>query len=149
MAGARTWLMGFPNALARASISFAQIPIEEYYCRRLIFQDCKWKEIKLEQQTANTAKVAMPCGHAQDSFLPGFSSPFLKYEPRITELTLEDGNWRVILPDLIELAARREREKQWEEDARRRDEAIKRRLGLRPDARTRTASKTGGHDSAE
>src|SRR5687768_515876 len=74
---------------------------EEYYCSRFTFEHCKWEETTLDEKQADTAKVSMSCGHTQDSILPGFSSIFLKYEPRVTDLVYEEGEWRVTIPHVI------------------------------------------------
>lgn len=102
------------------------LPIEEYYCRPFIFENCKWKATTLESIQNDTAKVSMMCGTTQDSFLPGFSSPFLKYEPRLTDLVKEEGEWRVVLPYVIEVAEMQEREEQMREAERRRQQEYNR-----------------------
>lgn len=110
------------------------LPIEEYYCRKLIFEDCKWGEMQLDESYGNAAKVSMPCGKTQDSFLPGFSSIFLKYEPRVTELMLEDGRWRVVVPRVIRIAEIREKEDRMLESALERDQELRKARGLPPAA---------------
>jgi hypothetical protein len=79
------------------------VPIENYFCRPLMFEDCKWKQMTLSFQQGDTASVSMRCGSTQDSFLPGFSSVFLKYEPRLTELVREGDEWRRVDPVLIRI----------------------------------------------
>jgi hypothetical protein len=86
------------------------VPIEQYYCNALMFESCKWKRMTLSDQRADAAAVSMPCGRSQDSFLPGFSSPFLKYEPRITPLVREAGEWHVVEPLVIRIVEVREKE---------------------------------------
>lgn len=93
------------------------IPIEHYYCYDLMFEYCKAGELTLAAEQGDTAKVSMPCGRTQDSILPGFSSMFLKYEPRVTELVREEGAWRVVLPTPIRIVELREREDQLREAA--------------------------------
>jgi hypothetical protein len=93
------------------------LPVEQYYCNDLIFEDCKWNKMELTQKYADKATVSMPCGRTQDSFLPGFSSPFLKYEPRENELVREDGEWRIVLPFVIRMIEVREKEDQLREEA--------------------------------
>jgi hypothetical protein len=86
------------------------VPIEHYYCYDLMFEDCKVNKMTLEVERDQTAAVSFPCGRRGDSFLPGFSSVFLKYEPRVTELVREEGEWRVELPFVIAVVEARERE---------------------------------------
>lgn len=97
----------------------APVPIEHYYCYDLMFENCKEKKMTLTSETGDTAKVSMPCGRTQDSILPGFTSMFLKYEPRISELVREGGKWRVELPMPIRIVEVREREEQMRDAARR------------------------------
>jgi len=87
-----------------------RVPIEHYYCYDLMFEDCKLGKMTLTFQRDPAAAVSMPCGRTQDGFLPGFPSPFLKYEPRVTELIYERGEWRVVLSYAITIAETRERE---------------------------------------
>lgn len=108
------------------------LPVEEYFCTKLYFEDCKWGKMKLDEQTGDTARVSMPCGRTQDSIFPGFSSPFLKYEPRVTELVREDGEWHIVLPTVIRIVEIRDREDQMREDALRRQEEMRRESGLPP-----------------
>src|SRR5688572_2523864 len=110
------------------------LPLEEYYCRKLIFEDCKWGEMQLDEAYGNVAKVSMPCGKTQDSFLPGFPSIFLKYEPRVTELMLEDGKWRVVVPTVIRIAELREKEDKMLESFLKRDQELRKARGLPPAA---------------
>ena len=84
-----------------------------------MFENCKEKKMTLTIETGDTAKVSMPCGHTQDSILPGFTSMFLKYEPRTSELVREGGEWRVELPMPIRIVEVREREEQMRDAARR------------------------------
>jgi hypothetical protein len=85
------------------------IPLEEYYCSQFTFEDCKLREMSLTKTEGESATVSMPCGRTQDSFLPGFSSMFLKYEPRDWSLVREDGRWRVALPFVLKIVEVRER----------------------------------------
>jgi len=85
------------------------VPLEHYYCYDLMFEDCKVNKMTLEVQSDQTASVSFPCGRTQDSFLPGFSSAFLKYEPRVTELVREEGEWHVELSFPITIVEARER----------------------------------------
>lgn len=85
-------------------------PIKHYYCYDLMFENCKDQKTTVAFDSADAAKVSMPCGRRGDSILPGFSSMFLKYEPRVSELVREDGQWRVELPFAIEAAEVREQE---------------------------------------
>jgi hypothetical protein len=90
----------------------APVPIEHYYCYDLMFENCKVEKMTLIDQSADKAKVSIPCGRTQDSILPGLTSIFLKYEPRVNELVHEDGKWRVELPmsiRIIELREERDR----------------------------------------
>jgi hypothetical protein len=90
----------------------APVPIEHYYCYDLMFENCKVEKTTLIDESADKAKVSIPCGRTQDSILPGFSSIFLKYEPRVNALVREDGRWRVELPmpiRIIELREERDR----------------------------------------
>lgn len=93
------------------------IPIEHYYCYDLMFEHCKAKEMTVAAEQGDTAKVSMPCGRTQDSILPGFTSMFLKYEPRITDLVREEGAWRIVLPMPIRIVEIRERDEQLREEA--------------------------------
>ena len=104
----------------------SSVPIEHYYCYKLIFEDCKWKETTLSASQADTATVSMPCGRTQDSFLPGFSSLFLKYEPRSTELVREEGEWHVVVPFVIRIVEIREKEDTAIREYRERQEQFKR-----------------------
>lgn len=108
------------------------LAIEQYYCQPLIFEDCKWGKMQLDSQAGDEAKVSMPCGHNRDSFLPGFSSPFLRYEPRVTDLVREDGAWRIVVPSVIRIVEIREREERVMEEVKRRNEEIRRKRGLPP-----------------
>jgi hypothetical protein len=90
----------------------APVPIEHYYCYDLMFENCKDKKMTLTIESGDTAKVSMPCGRTQDSIFPGFTSMFLKYEPRTSELVREGGEWRVELPMPIRIVELREREQQ-------------------------------------
>lgn len=85
-------------------------PIEHYYCYDLMFEHCKAGEMTLATEQGDTARVSMPCGRTQDSILPGFTSMFLKYQPRITDLVREEDEWRVVLPTLIRIVEVREQE---------------------------------------
>src|SRR5688572_3628070 len=93
------------------------LPLEEYYCNKFTFDECKLDELTLKAVEGHTATVARSCGHSQDSFLPGFSSIFLKYEPRDFELVREDGGWRVALPFVIKIAELQERDHHLREKA--------------------------------
>ena len=93
------------------------VPLEEYYCSKFTFEDCKLGEMSLKNVDAEIATVSMPCGRTQDSFLPGFPSMFLKYEPRDWDLVREDGRWRIVLPLVIKIVEVREREDQLREQA--------------------------------
>lgn len=86
------------------------IPLEEYYCNPLIFEDCKPEKMTVTDEQPDAATVSMPCGRTQDSFLPGFSSPFLKYESRAHELVREQGEWHVVMPFVIRIVEVREKE---------------------------------------
>lgn len=101
--------------------------IEEYYCNRLIFEDCKSGKMTLSDQSTDTATVSMPCGRTQDSILPGFSSPFLKYEPRATEMVREKGEWHVVAPMVIRIVEIRESEDRRRDAAIREHERLKRK----------------------
>lgn len=104
------------------------VRLEEYYCSEFTFEDCKLGEMSLKNMDEKIATVSMPCGRTQDSILPGFSSMFLKYEPRDWELVLENGRWRVTLPFVIKVVDLREREDEMRERAlREREEHLKRR----------------------
>jgi len=104
------------------------IPLEEYYCSKFTFEDCKLREMSLKNSETASATVTMPCGRTQDSFLPGFPSMFLKYEPRDWDLVREDGRWRIVLPTVIRIVDVRERENEMRERAlRQREEYLKRR----------------------
>ena len=106
------------------------VPIEQYYCNKLAFENCKWEKMTLGDQRADTATVSMPCGRTQDSFLPGFSSPFLKYEPRITTLVREQGEWHVVDPFVIRFVEARETEDRMRDAALREHERVKREGGI-------------------
>ena len=93
------------------------MPLEEYYCSIFTFEDCKLNEMSVKAGDGATATVTMPCGRTQDSFLPGFPSMFLKYEPRDWELVREEGHWRMVLPFVIKIVEVREREDQLREKA--------------------------------
>jgi hypothetical protein len=95
------------------------VPIEHYYCYDLMFEDCKVDKMTLTSQREQSAAVSMPCGRAQDSFLPGFPSPFLKYGPRVSEMVREQGEWYVELSYPIEIIERREHEERARDDAMR------------------------------
>ncbi|MEO7658455.1 MAG: hypothetical protein ABIV48_02475, partial [Pyrinomonadaceae bacterium] len=97
------------------------VAVEQYYCDKLAFEDCRLNKISLAEENGDFAKVSVPCGRTQDSFLPGFSSPFLKYEPRETELIREEGRWFIIDPLVIKIVEMREKEE------RMRDEAMRQR----------------------
>ena len=110
--------MGFLSARTRHAIEslierpqdpHSPVPIEHYYCYDLMFENCKEKKMTLTHESGDTAKVSMPCGRTQDSILPGFTSMFLKYEPRTSELVREGGQWRVELPLPIRIVELRER----------------------------------------
>lgn len=105
----------------------APVAIEHYYCYDLMFENCKEEKMTLMVESGDTARVSMPCGRTQDSILPGFTSMFLKYEPRVTELVREGGEWRVELPMPIRIVEVREREEQARDAARR---EMERRRGL-------------------
>ena len=104
------------------------IPLEEYYCSKFTFEDCKLREMSIRKADAESATVSMPCGRTQDSFLPGFPSMFLKYEPRDWDLVREEGRWRIVLPFVIKIVEVREKEDQLiEKVLRDREEHLKRR----------------------
>ena len=88
----------------------APVPIEHYYCYDLMFEKCKDRKMTLTVDSGDAAEVSMPCGRTQDSIFPGFTSIFLKYEPRVTKLVREGGEWRVELPIPIRIVELRERE---------------------------------------
>ena len=102
------------------------LPIESYYCNKLTFENCKVEKMTLAASQTDTATVSMPCGRTQDSFLPGFSSPFLKYEPRSFELIREDGEWHVVEPMVIRIAEIRETEDRMRDAELQRQEEFKR-----------------------
>ena len=108
------------------------LPLEEYYCRQLLFENCKSQKMTLTEQRADTATVSMPCGRTQDSIFPGFSSAFLKYEPRDTEMIREDGAWHVVMPFVIRVAEIRETEDKMRDAELRRMEDMKRKRGKPP-----------------
>ncbi len=84
--------------------------------------------MSLKNADADIATVSMPCGRTQDSFLPGLSSIFLKYEPRDWDLVREEGRWRIVLPFVIKIVDVREREDEMlERILREREEYIKRK----------------------
>jgi hypothetical protein len=113
------------------------VPIEHYYCYKLIFEDCKWKEMTLIASQGDTASVSMPCGRTQDSFLPGFSSPFLKYEPRSTELVREEGEWHVVIPMVIRIVEIRETEDRRRDAILREQEHLRQKYeGIKPTGTT-------------
>ena len=93
------------------------LPLEEYYCNKFAFEDCKVDELTLKSLEGDAAAITMSCGRTQDSFIPGFPSIFLKYEPREFELVREGGHWRVSLPMVIRIIEVREREDQMREKA--------------------------------
>ena len=99
----------------------ASVPIEHYYCYDLMFEDCKIGKITLTSQSDQAATVSMPCGRTQDSFLPGFPSAFLKYEPRGTDLVREEGQWRVELSYPIAIVESREQAERARDAAMRRE----------------------------
>ena len=106
----------------------SSVPLEEYYCSKFTFEDCKLSEMSLKNMDADIATVSMPCGRTQDSFLPGFPSMFLKYEPRDWDLVREEGRWQIVLPFVIKIVEVREKEDQLREKAlREREEHLKRR----------------------
>ena len=106
----------------------APVPLEEYYCSKVTFEDCKMDEMVLKNVDTEVATVSMPCGRTQDSFLPGFSSMFLKYEPREWQMLREDDRWRIVLPFVIRIVEVREREDQLREQVLRdQEEHLKRR----------------------
>ena len=86
------------------------LPLEEYYCNKFAFEDCKLDELTLGPIEGDAATVAMSCGRTQSGLVPGLPSMFLKYEPRDFELVREDGRWRVALPHVIKIVEVRERE---------------------------------------
>lgn len=88
----------------------AAVPIEHYYCYDLMFENCMDGKMSLTVESGGSAEVSMPCGRTQDSILPGFTSMFLKYEPRVTRLVQENGEWRVELPMPIRIVELRERQ---------------------------------------
>lgn len=98
------------------------VPIEHYYCYDLMFEHCKVKDMTVAAEQGDTAKVSMPCGRTQDSILPGFTSMFLKYEPRITDLVREEGAWRIVLPMPIRIVDIREQEDRRREEVLREQE---------------------------
>lgn len=102
------------------------LPITEYYCGQFAFEDCKPSKIELTSLTGEAAIVTMPCGRSQDSILPGFSSPFLKYEPRNTSLVLESGQWRVEEPHAIRIFEIKTREDEFRRQALEREEQRRR-----------------------
>jgi hypothetical protein len=110
------------------------IPLEEYYCSKFTFEDCKLREMSLREADAESATVSMPCGRTQDSFLPGFPSMFLKYEPRDWNLVREDGRWRIVLPFVIKIVEVREREDQMREKALREQEEYRNRRKLKEES---------------
>ena len=105
----------------------APVPIEHYYCYDLMFDKCKEEEMTLTFETGDAAEVSMPCGRTQDSIFPGFTSIFLKYEPRVTKLVREGTEWRVELPIPIRIVELREREERARDTAKR---EVDRRRGL-------------------
>jgi hypothetical protein len=123
--------MGFLSERTRYALDFlrvkpqhpqSQIPLEEYYCSKFAFEDCKLSDMNLTSAEANSATVSMPCGRTQDGILPGFPSMFLKYEPRETGLVKEDNDWRVVLPHVIRIVEIREREDKIRDEALREQE---------------------------
>lgn len=95
------------------------VPIEEYYCSKFAFEDCKIDKTALISSGPERAKVTMPCGRTQDGILPGFPSVFLKYEPREMDLVREGDEWHVELPFVIRIVEIREKEDQLREAAMR------------------------------
>lgn len=93
------------------------LPIEEYYCGDFAFEDCKLSEMELATLDGDKATVTISCGKTQDSFLPGWPSIFLKYEPRPIELIQEDSSWKVVEPYVIRMVEVREREDELREKA--------------------------------
>ena len=107
--------------------TYDAVPLEEYYCSKFTFEDCKLGKMSVKNIDAETATVSMPCGRTQDSFLPGFPSMFLKYEPRDWDLVREDGRWRIVVPSAIRVVEVREKEDRLREQALRdREEHLKR-----------------------
>ena len=102
-------------------------PLEEYYCNKLTFDECKVDELAVPRAEGDSATVTMSCGRTQDSFLPGFPSMFLKYEPREFELVREDGRWLVVLPFVIKVVEVREREDELIEKVLLEQQAIQKR----------------------
>jgi hypothetical protein len=88
------------------------VPINEYFCNKFTFEYCRTSEMSLTRMAGDDATVSMPCGRTQDSIFPGFSSIFLKYEPRETHLVREAGEWRVVVPHAIRKFEIREKEDQ-------------------------------------
>lgn len=101
------------------------LPIEHYYCYDLMFENCKEGKLTLAMQGEDAVEVSMPCGRTQDGLLPGFSSMFLKYEPRVTRLVREGGEWRVELPVPIRIVEVREREERARDAANREMERLR------------------------
>lgn len=108
------------------------LPVEEYYCRPLFFEDCKAGKMTVASQQAETATVTMPCGRTQDGILPGFPSIFLKYEPRENELVLENGEWHIVLPFVIRIVEVREKEDRMRDAAMREYERKMSERGISP-----------------
>lgn len=102
------------------------LPIEEYYCGRFAFEDCKLSKVQLERLEQDTATVTISCGKTQDGFLPGWSSMFLKYEPRPIELVREAEEWKIVETYVNRFAEVREREEELREEAMRPYEQQKR-----------------------
>jgi hypothetical protein len=113
------------------------VPLEEYYCSKFTFEDCKLREMALKEAEDESATVSMPCGRTQDSFLPGFPSMFLKYEPRDWNLVREDDRWRIVLPFVIKIVEVREREDQLRERALREQEEFLKRRKLKEESTDR------------
>ena len=96
------------SLIARPQHPHSRIPIEHYYCYDLMFEHCNADEMTLSVEQGDAATVSMSCGRTQDSILPGLTSVFLKYEPRLTELVRENNSWRVVLPTPIRIVELRE-----------------------------------------
>ena len=105
----------------------APVPIEHYYCYDLMFENCNDGKMSLTVESGDAAEVSMPCGRTKDSIFPGFTSIFLKYEPRVTKLVREGGEWRVELPIPIRIVELRQREERARGAAKR---EMERRRGL-------------------
>jgi hypothetical protein len=108
------------------------VPIEQYYYDALAFENCRLKQMTLSDQRADAATVSMPCGRTQDSILPGLPSPFLRYEPRITESVREEGEWHVVEPLVIRIVEVRETEDRMRDAALRERERVMREGAFAP-----------------